>query len=55
MNVNGKIPLVDLITPHQELEEELVSVFKTALKGGGFVGGPMVQDFEREIAEFCGV
>src|SRR5438132_1245408 len=55
MNTNGGIPLVDLITPHQELEEELVSVFKAALKAGRFVGGSMVEDFEREFAEFCGV
>jgi len=55
MNTNGQIPLVDLVTPHQELEDELVSVFKTALKTAGFIGGPMVEAFEREFAEFCGV
>ena len=32
MNTNGKIPLLDLVIPHQELEDELVSVFKNALK-----------------------
>jgi dTDP-4-amino-4,6-dideoxygalactose transaminase len=53
MNANGQIPLVDLVTPHQELEDELVSVFKTALKTAGFIGGPMVEAFEREFAEFC--
>jgi dTDP-4-amino-4,6-dideoxygalactose transaminase len=55
MNPNGKIPLLDLVTPHRELEEELVSVFETALQTAGFVGGPMVEDFEREFAEFCDV
>jgi dTDP-4-amino-4,6-dideoxygalactose transaminase len=55
MNTTGRIPLVDLVTLHQELEEELVSVFKSALKTAGFVGGPMVEDFEREFAEFCEV
>jgi len=55
MKLNGKIPLVDLVTPHQELEEELVSVFRSALKTAGFVGGPMVEDFEREYAEFSDV
>src|SRR6058998_2890703 len=55
MSTNEKIPLVDLVTPHQELEEELVSVFKTALKTARFVGGPMVEGFEREFAEFCEV
>ncbi len=55
MNTNGKIPLVDLVTLHQELEEELVSVFRSALKTAGFVGGSVVGDFEREFAEFCEV
>src|SRR5437773_12004449 len=55
MNTHGQIPLVDLVTPHQELEDELVSVFKTALKTAGFIGGPIVEAFEREFAEFCGV
>lgn len=41
------------MAPHQELEEELVSVFRRALDTGGFVGGPMVEEFEREFAEFC--
>jgi dTDP-4-amino-4,6-dideoxygalactose transaminase len=55
MNVSEQIPLVDLVTPHQELEDELVSVFKTALKSAGFVGGSVVEDFEREFAGFCDV
>jgi len=44
---------VDLITPHLELEEELIAVFKQALGSGGFIGGPMVSDFERNFAAFC--
>src|SRR3989442_1962453 len=55
MTGNDKIPFLDLVTPHLELEEELVSVFRRALKTAGFVGGPMVEDFEREFAQFCGV
>jgi dTDP-4-amino-4,6-dideoxygalactose transaminase len=55
MTMNGKIPFLDLVTPHLELEEELVSVFRNALKTAGFVGGPMVEDFEREFAQFCEV
>ena len=53
MSTGEQIPLVDLVTPHQELEEELVSVFKAALKTARFIGGPMVEAFEREFAEFC--
>src|SRR2546428_10525828 len=55
MTGNGNVPFIDLVTPHLELEEELVSVFKTALKTAGFIGGPMVEAFEREFAEFCEV
>jgi len=44
---------LDLVTPHLELEEELVSVFRSALKTAGFVGGPMVEHFEKEFAQFC--
>jgi dTDP-4-amino-4,6-dideoxygalactose transaminase len=49
---NDPIPFVDLVTPHVELEAELVSVFKQALKTGGFIGGPMVKDFENNFAAF---
>ena len=55
MTDDGKIPFVDLVTHHLEIEEELVSVFRSALKTAGFVGGPMVEDFEREFAQFCRV
>ena len=54
MTQNGKIPFVDLVTPHKELESELLTVFRTALETAGFVGGPMVQEFEREYARYCG-
>jgi dTDP-4-amino-4,6-dideoxygalactose transaminase len=48
------IPFLDLVTPHRELEEELVAVFKQALETAGFIGGPMVAGFERDFARFCG-
>jgi dTDP-4-amino-4,6-dideoxygalactose transaminase len=50
---NGQIPFLDLITPHLELEEELVWVFRGILETAGFVGGPLVESFEKEFAEFC--
>ena len=55
MNSSRKIPFLDLVAPHAELEEELVSVFKEALNTARFIGGPMVNDFEREFAQFCEV
>ncbi|PYT29157.1 MAG: erythromycin biosynthesis sensory transduction protein eryC1 [Acidobacteria bacterium] len=54
MTGNGGIPFSDLVTPHLEMEEELVSVFRKALKTAGFVGGPMVEEFEREFSQYCG-
>jgi dTDP-4-amino-4,6-dideoxygalactose transaminase len=53
MTGNGNIPFLDLITPHLELEEELVAVFRSALKTARFVGGQMVEDLERNFAQFC--
>src|SRR4030042_2677860 len=47
------IPFLDLITPHRELEEELVSVFRDCLHNASFVGGNQVQAFEEEFAQFC--
>jgi dTDP-4-amino-4,6-dideoxygalactose transaminase len=48
-----KIPFLDLVTPHKELEAELLAVVKKAFSNAGFIGGPMVEDFEREFAAFC--
>jgi dTDP-4-amino-4,6-dideoxygalactose transaminase len=48
-----KVPFLDLITPHVELEEELVAVFRDCLRKASFVGGPQVQAFEEEFAQFC--
>ena len=53
MKPSERIPFLDLVTPHRELEEELVSLFRATLSTAGFVGGPMVEDFEREFAAFC--
>ena len=55
MNTNLQhIPFLDLVTPHRELEEELVAVFRKALSTAGFIGGPVVEGFESEFASFCG-
>jgi dTDP-4-amino-4,6-dideoxygalactose transaminase len=50
-----KIPFLDLITPHEELKEELTAVLRTALECAGFIGGPMIDGFERDFAAYCGV
>jgi len=48
-----EIPFLDLKTPHRELEEELVSVFRECLRNASFAGGSQVQGFEEEFAQFC--
>jgi dTDP-4-amino-4,6-dideoxygalactose transaminase len=48
-----KVPFLDLVTPHKELEGELLAVVQKAFSNAGFIGGPMVEDFEKEFARFC--
>jgi dTDP-4-amino-4,6-dideoxygalactose transaminase len=52
-NGPSAIPFLDLITPHVELEQELAEVFHKALRTAGFIGGPMVEEFEKAFATFC--
>ena len=51
-NLPEGVPFLDLITPHQELENELVSVFQHSLETAHFIGGPVVERFEEAFAEF---
>jgi dTDP-4-amino-4,6-dideoxygalactose transaminase len=53
MSISTAIPFLDLIKPHLELEQELTAVFHQALRTAGFIGGPMVEDFEKAFAVFC--
>jgi dTDP-4-amino-4,6-dideoxygalactose transaminase len=53
MSMHGSIPFLDLVTPHKELEAELTAVFQSALGTASFIGGPMVEDFEKDFAAFC--
>jgi len=48
-----KVPFVDLVKPHKELKSELLAVVTQAFSTAGFIGGPMVEGFEREFAKFC--
>jgi dTDP-4-amino-4,6-dideoxygalactose transaminase len=55
MTAKANIPFLDLVTPHLELEEQLVSTFRNTLRTAGFIGGPVVERFERDFAQFCDV
>ena len=50
---SNRIPFLDLVTPHRELKDELRAVFEHALETAGFIGGPVVEDFERTFARYC--
>jgi dTDP-4-amino-4,6-dideoxygalactose transaminase len=50
---NGKVPFVDLIALHQEIQSELVDVFNATLASAGFIGGHAVEEFERGFAAYC--
>ena len=53
-STSNSIPFLDLVTPHVELEQELTGVFRKALQTAAFIGGPMVEEFEKAFAIFCG-
>lgn len=53
MSIHSNIPFLDLITPHVELEQELTEVFRKTIRTAGFIGGAMVEDFEKAFASFC--
>ena len=53
MRADDGVPFLDLVSPHRELEHELVAMFRQVLRSAAFVGGPMVEEFEQAFAEFC--
>jgi len=53
MSSNTAVPFLDLVTPHVDLETELTDVFQRAIRTAGFIGGPMVEEFEKAFADFC--
>src|SRR5215471_11373926 len=54
MTPHEPIPFLDLITPHREIEGELLDAFRHALRTAAFVGGAQVEAFEQEFAAYCG-
>ena len=54
MTISSKIPFLDLVSPHAELEEPLMAIFRNALRSAAFIGGPAVEKFEHDFASFCG-
>jgi dTDP-4-amino-4,6-dideoxygalactose transaminase len=48
------VPFLDLVSPHRELEEQLIDVFREAVRSAQFIGGAQVEAFESEFASYCG-
>jgi dTDP-4-amino-4,6-dideoxygalactose transaminase len=48
------IPFLDLVTPHLELESELMDVVRTTFRDASFIGGRTLDTFEQNFASFTG-
>jgi dTDP-4-amino-4,6-dideoxygalactose transaminase len=48
------IPFLDLKAPYNELKQELDEAIDRVIRSGWFIGGPEVDNFEEQFAEFCG-
>jgi dTDP-4-amino-4,6-dideoxygalactose transaminase len=53
MSKGKGVPFLDLVLPHVQLEKELMAAVKDVITTGMFIGGPVLEAFEREFAEFC--
>ena len=50
-----KIPIFDLTRQYSQIEKEIEEAIDRVLRSGRFILGEEVEQFEKEIAEFCGV
>ena len=48
------VPLLDLKRQYEPLADELEAAVIQVMRSGGYIGGPHVDGFEAELAEFCG-
>ncbi len=49
------VPFLDLESSHHEIEDELYKAWANVLSNSSFIGGPFVEAFEWQWAEFCEV
>jgi dTDP-4-amino-4,6-dideoxygalactose transaminase len=49
-----QVPFLDLKAQYRRIEHEVFPMLKDAMENAQFIGGPNVEGFEKEFAEFCG-
>jgi dTDP-4-amino-4,6-dideoxygalactose transaminase len=50
-----KVPFLDLKAQYETIKEEINAAIQEVVDSCAFAGGPFVEKFEKEYAEFCGV
>ncbi|SDR72281.1 DegT/DnrJ/EryC1/StrS family aminotransferase [Agrococcus carbonis] len=53
--MTAAVPFVDLAAQQAEIASEVLPVWRRLLETGGFIGGPEVDAFERELGDYFGV
>lgn len=48
------VPFLDLLAVNELSRDQFTAVYESVLKHGGYVGGPEVEQFERDFASYCG-
>ena len=51
----NEIKFLDLTAQYKSIKKEIDAAIKRVLESGRFIGGEEVENFEKEIAKFCGI
>jgi dTDP-4-amino-4,6-dideoxygalactose transaminase len=51
----NKVPPFDLTRQYQLIGEEVSAAVQEVLNSGYYIGGPVVESFEQQFAEYTGV
>ena len=53
--MGNKIKFLDLTAQYKSIKKEIDAAIKRVLESGHFISGEEVENFEKEIAKFCGI